>query len=152
MRSVHFEVTCRQSCKLSEVLKSAHCRQKALSKNCVFWHPCGIGHPGKCSAKALQAADSNGKSDPYVCFPRQRILDESVRSKRRDRTLNPKWNKAKDFKPLTLSRTALPYLEKSLLLLQMMDFDRLSADDLIGCGVLPLANLAGARAQRSRVF
>lgn len=89
------------------------------------------------SAAGLKAADLNGTSDPFIHFPRQLMLEKFVRSKRVNKTLNPKW-KNKHLSPLELVRNSLQFLERALLLFQIRDFDRLTANDPIGCGFIEM--------------
>lgn len=118
--------------------------------SCTFRLPawkraCGISdectkcivHFRNVSASALKAADLNGTSDPFIHFPRQLLLEKFVRSKRVNKTLNPKW-KNKHLSQLELMRNSLPFLEKALLLFQIRDYDMISANDLIGCGSIEL--------------
>merc|ERR1712130_345920 len=85
----------------------------------VWNRPCGISddctkcilHFRKVSAENLISSDVNGKSDPFIHFPRQLILEKYVQTKRKNKTLNPKW-KDKDLKSLTLIRNSLPFLQK----------------------------------------
>ena len=89
------------------------------------------------SAAGLQAANLNETSDPFICFPRQLLLENPVQSKRIDKTLNPKW-KNKHLPPLELVRNNLSFLERALLLFQIQDFNKLSANELIGCGFIEM--------------
>lgn len=89
------------------------------------------------SAQNLIPSDVNGKSDPFIHFPRQLLLDKHVQSKRVNKTLNPKW-KDKQIKELVLIRNSLPFLQRALLLFQIRDHDTFTADDLIGCGCIEL--------------
>ena len=107
--------------------------------------PCGISddctkaivHLRNVSAQNLIASDVNGKSDPFIHFPRQLCLEKYVQSKRVNKTLNPKW-KNKHLKPLVMIRNSLPFLQRALLLFQIRDHDKFTANDLIGCGYLEL--------------
>lgn len=91
------------------------------------------------SASNLIAADINGTSDPFIHFPRQLLLGKFIQSKRCNRTLDPKW-KDKKMKDLPLIRNSLPFLEKSLLLLQVRDHDTFSTNDIIAYGCVPLSS------------
>ena len=73
-------------------------------------------------AMDLIAADSDGKSDPFIHFPRQLLLGKFVQSKCIKDSLNPIW-KEDDVKPLKLIRNNLLFLSKSLLLFQIRDHD-----------------------------
>ena len=107
--------------------------------------PCGISddcttailHFKDVSAQNLIPSDVNGKSDPFIHFPRQLVLEKHVQSKRVNKTLNPKW-KDKHLKELVLIRNSLPFLQKALLLFQIRDHDTFTANDLIGCGCIEL--------------
>eukprot|EP01083_Nonionella_stella_P168655 570059_1 len=108
-------------------------RPCAISDDCTK----SIVHFRNMSAQNLIPADVNGYSDPFLHFPRQLLLEKYVQSKRVNKTLNPQW-KNKHLKPLILIRNSLPFLQKALLLFQVRDHDKFSADDLIGCGCIEL--------------
>ena len=121
---------------------------KPVSCNFILptWNrPCGVSddctkailHFKNVSAENLIAADVSGTSDPFIHFPRQLLLEKYVQSKRVNKNLNPKW-KNKHLKSLVMIRNSLPFLQRALLLFQIRDHDKFSANDLIGCGYLEM--------------
>lgn len=85
----------------------------------------------------LVPKDANGSSDPYVKIiitpgSKKYFLESKVRSK----TLNPVWKETFYFEGFPLTKLA----NKSLVL-QVLDFDRLSKDDPIGEVEIPFASV-----------
>ena len=91
------------------------------------------------SAKNLKAADSNGKSDPYVLVrvPGTRCNDWRSRTLRK--TIDPTWNQEHDF-PGYLADIVSQPLE-----IKVYDFDVLSFNDPIGSLSIPLWELMRQR-------
>ena len=84
-------------------------------------------------AIGLKSADSNGFSDPYVKLSLNR---EKRTSKIVYKTLNPRWDEDFQF------RGSFSQLMNDTLQVACWDHDRLSFNDHIGDGVLPLGGLA----------
>lgn len=93
-----------------------------------------------CMATGLREADLGSKSDPYLHFPRQELLNQHYKSKIKYKTLNPVWSDT-DMPYLELHRTNIKFLENALLLVQCRDYDRFKPDDRLGNGYLSIKPL-----------
>jgi hypothetical protein len=87
----------------------------------------------------LMPADYNGLSDPYVafagpCLPRMAVTHVVFT------TLQPSWSIDK-LPTLVLVAPSEQALRTEHVLVQVVDYDRTSPDDPIGCGCIPLAQL-----------
>ena len=83
----------------------------------------------------LLAGDSNGLSDPYFLIPQNQpgVIDlpkKRNRTKRIDKTLNPKWNESFviEFDPLKCKK----------LKIEVYDYDYIGSDDFLGGGYVTL--------------
>ena len=98
------------------------------------------------NAKNLKAADSNGKSDPFVVvrLPGMPTL-QPFKSKTKRRTLNPEWNQQHEF-PGYLADIVRKPLE-----LRVYDWDALSFNDPLGSLSVPLWDLFRQRLANSKL-
>ena len=87
----------------------------------------------------LRAADSGGTSDPYIVFSGEACIGEPM-SQHLDKTTDPSWT-SEQLPTLTLVAEGPKFLVEDNLLFCIMDRDRVTADDLIGCSVLTFKNL-----------
>jgi len=86
-------------------------------------------------ARNLIAADSNGKSDPYVIV---RVRETEQRTERINRTLNPVWRATFEFGHVRDYLTETDELE-----VIVKDYDRLVRDDDLGAVRIPLWSILG---------
>ena len=88
----------------------------------------------------LTPMDANGKSDPYVVFDARGCWQTNKRYKTKvlKSTLDPRWSH-KDVPTVEGTCSDEASLRQSHLFLSVWDYDRGSADDLIGTCVLPLS-------------
>lgn len=84
----------------------------------------------------LPAKDIIGTSDPYVKVTLLPDKKRKLETKVKHRTLNPRWNETFYFEGFPLHK-----LQKSILHLNVYDWDRFSRDDPIGDVYLPLARV-----------
>ncbi|XP_035215258.1 synaptotagmin-7-like isoform X2 [Stegodyphus dumicola] len=84
----------------------------------------------------LPAKDIIGTSDPYVKVTLLPDKKRKLETKVKHRTLNPRWNETFYFEGFPLHK-----LQKSILHLNVYDWDRFSRDDPIGDVYLPLAQV-----------
>jgi hypothetical protein len=112
---------------------------------------------------ALTPMDLNGLSDPYVKFrcpelalatsveESRRLADSTLEAKKppqtstEKKTLNPRWENSK-LPQMFGSFAGAAELGRAHLLLHVVDWDRSSADDLIGTAVVDLARCGPIRA------
>lgn len=94
-------------------------------------------------ARNLRASDMCGNSDPYVSFAGPNLYEEA-RTAVRLQNLNPVWNPLKDLPTIVLNTFAIERLEKEYLMARVVDYDKRSADDTLGYGVIPLAGAVAA--------
>ncbi|XP_022246712.1 synaptotagmin-7-like isoform X2 [Limulus polyphemus] len=87
-------------------------------------------------ASNLPAKDIIGTSDPYVKVFLLPDKKHKLETKVKHRTLNPRWNETFYFEGFPLYK-----LQKSILYLQVFDYDRFSRDDAIGDVYLPLSQV-----------
>ncbi|XP_076324049.1 synaptotagmin-7-like isoform X2 [Tachypleus tridentatus] len=87
-------------------------------------------------ASNLPAKDIIGTSDPYVKVFLLPDKKHKLETKVKHRTLNPRWNETFYFEGFPLYK-----LQKSILYLQVFDYDRFSRDDPIGDVYLPLSQV-----------
>eukprot|EP00475_Leptophrys_vorax_P032002 TRINITY_DN4892_c1_g1_i3.p1 TRINITY_DN4892_c1_g1~~TRINITY_DN4892_c1_g1_i3.p1 ORF type:complete len:1239 (+),score=404.15 TRINITY_DN4892_c1_g1_i3:101-3817(+) len=79
--------------------------------------------------KDLPAADSNGKSDPFIKI---KIRDDTWKTRHVDKTLNPVWNETHEFKDVPLSQE---------IIVEVFDHDTL-VDDKLGEVVVAIASIS----------
>lgn len=94
-------------------------------------------------ARNLRASDLCGYSDPYVSFVGPNLFEEA-RTAVRLQNLNPVWNPLKDLPTIVLNTFAIERLEKEYVMVRIVDYDKKSADDTLGYGVIPLAGAVAA--------
>jgi Ca2+-dependent lipid-binding protein len=82
------------------------------------------------SAENLPSVDSNGKSDPLVVIKLDGV--EIFKTDKKRRTLDPIWNEAAEFPMLSRSR--------SILMLEVYDWDLTHDDELLGRASLDLSS------------
>lgn len=83
------------------------------------------------SAKGLASADRNGKSDPYSVFNLNG--DKVYKTETKKKTLNPEWNE--------WFETPIGNRVDDELLIEVFDWDRMSAADLLGIAKIDLTKL-----------
>lgn len=88
----------------------------------------------------LTPMDANGKSDPYVRFDSRGCwqTNKKYKTKVLKATLDPRWSH-KDVPTVEGTCNDEAALRRSHLFLSVWDYDRATADDLIGTCVLPLS-------------
>ncbi|XP_013416728.1 synaptotagmin-7 isoform X2 [Lingula anatina] len=87
-------------------------------------------------ATDLPAKDFTGTSDPYVKVVLLPDKKHKLQTKIRKRSLNPHWNEIFCFEGFPYNK-----VESKLLMLQVIDFDRFSRDDVIGEVIVPLSQI-----------
>jgi len=92
------------------------------------------------AAVGLLSSDQNGLADPYVQVHAD-FLTSPVESSIKKNTLCPSWNNEQiRVRPPHYARTK-SYLDQAHLYIKVLDYDRFSRNDTMGCAVLSCRNL-----------
>jgi len=86
-------------------------------------------------ARNLNPADANGLADPYLVFHAPFVKDTQRKTNYIQKTLNPNWDKEV---AMLCTSSDRDYLESEHVLIEIMDWDRLTKDDSMGQCVLSL--------------
>jgi Ca2+-dependent lipid-binding protein len=84
------------------------------------------------NGRCLNAADANGKSDPYVVFT---VGETTKKSSKKSSTLNPNWGDNTEF------RFPIQFPQQHILQLEAMDSDLIGKNDSLGTGQVDLSHL-----------
>lgn len=99
----------------------------------------------------LHPADYNGKSDPYVAFLGDALMQHETTTVEYQ-TLNPTWAPT-SLPAITLVATSEDSLKYEYIVVSCMDYDRIDADDAIGNGILAVKELlAGSSGGQVQAF
>ena len=91
------------------------------------------------SASGLRPADKNGLADPYVEVYSD-FSSESAKTHAQLKTLSPKWSDKISLR-VPHFHSWVQYIEAAHLFFILMDHDRITADDEMGCAVVSLAGV-----------
>ncbi|XP_037953127.1 otoferlin isoform X2 [Teleopsis dalmanni] len=114
-----------------------------------YWNPTIAYTMYKCrifihQAKVRPGADSTGLCDPYV---RVVFGGQSADTPTEHATLSPIWNAVICFESIILSGSLQWYIQNPPIVgIELFDTDKRTADDYLGCGVLPLTVISSDRA------